>query len=110
MAAKPIGRRYRKIILLLFRDGECLIKCAAQAQRRVKKMVILEKHIYEKEQNPIFSSEWKMLITLTETTVHFKLVHRQTADRFIADVLTPDLHKSASQLELDLDFNLEEFF
>lgn len=81
-------RRYRPIIDALFRDGVCLIRCQQSAQKRVRKMVILEKYLFEQERNVFLSSKFLMRITATENTLQFRLHKRVTGDNFIAESLT----------------------
>lgn len=82
------NRRYRPIIDALFRDGACLIRCPQSAQKRVRKMVILEKYLFEKERNVWLSSKYLIRITATDDTLQFKLCKRITGDNFIAESLT----------------------
>ena len=99
------SRRYRPIVEQLFKAGVCTIRCAAPAQKRVRKMVINEKHIYERERS-MFSSKYRTLITVQNDLVTFKLVPRFTGDNFITEaLLIQSAATPASQTTVDFDLD-----
>jgi hypothetical protein len=101
-------RRYRPVVLHLFKHGSVTLKCGPAAQKRVRRMIIQEKYEYEQESDSLLPSAYKMTVTATETTLSFSLNKRFTAARFIFESMTPQIEQSNSEQE-DTSFLDEEF-